>query len=269
MKETEADFQLFKRFKQNQNRKKIIVLSWQIMVLVSFFLLWELASRMYWIDPFICSSPSQITAFLFGNGSSEFVLIHLRTTLLETAAGIIIGTISGILTARALWTSFRFSTVMNSGLIIMKAMPIWALGPIIIIVLWPDYGAIITIGAVFSAITTSSIVYSAFKAVDDNYIKLLKSFGATRGEIFKEAVFPAALPTVISTLKINILISWIGIIIGEFLVSKGGLGYLISYGTRVNDFTLILASVLLIAVSAAIMYGIVERTEHWLLQKIK
>src|SRR5699024_9876424 len=99
-----------------------------------------------------------------------------------------------------------------------------------------------------------------------NYEKVLKSFGATRWQCFKEAVFPATLPAMISTLKVNVGLSWVGIIVGEFLVAKEGLGYLIIYGFQVFDFSLVMSSLLLIDIFAAIMYKIVEKIESWLIK---
>src|SRR5690625_3177817 len=148
-------------------------------------------------------------------------------------------------------------------------MPKVALGPIIIVALGPGYLSIIAMGAIVSVVITTLVVYSAFKEVDPNFDKVLKSFGATRWQCFKEAIFPATLPTMISTLKVNVGLSWVGVIVGEFLVSKNGLGYLIIYGFQVFDFTLVMASLILIAVFAAIMYKIVEQIEKWLIKHTK
>src|SRR5699024_9517794 len=190
----------------------------------------------------------------------------LQVTLFETILGFIIGTIAGIIIATSLWASIRFSRIMDPYLVIMNAMPKVALGPIIIVALGPGYFSIIIMGAIVSVIITTLVVYSAFREVDPNYEKVLKSFGATRWQCFKEAVFPATLPAMISTLKVNVGLSWVGIIVGEFLVAKEGLGYLIIYGFQVFDFSLVMSSLLLIAIFAAIMYKIVEKIESWLIK---
>src|SRR5699024_1827534 len=102
-----------------------------------------------------------------------------------------------------------------------------------------------------------------------NYEKVLLSFNATRTQIFKEAIFPASLPAIISTFKVNVGLSWVGVIVGEFLVSKQGLGYLIIYGFQVFDFTLVMSSLILIAIFAALMYKGVEQLEKWLIKQTK
>ncbi|WP_085991501.1 ABC transporter permease [Oceanobacillus senegalensis] len=261
-----SDQQLFQRHIRSIKRERKIVLTWQFIILVTFIAIWEIASRLNWIDPLLFSSPSRIWNLLierFANGS---IYSHLSVTLFETILGFIIGTIGGILLATLLWSFTRFSKVMDPFLVVMNAMPKVALGPILIVALGPGYLAIISMGFLVSVIITTLTVYSAFNGVDPNYSKVLKSFGATRWQCFKEAVFPATMPTMISTLKVNVGLSWVGVIVGEYLVSKQGLGYLIIYGFQVFDFTLVMSSLVIIAVLAAIMYKVVEKLEGWLIK---
>lgn len=140
-------------------------------------------------------------------------------------------------------------------------MPKVALGPILIVALGPGYFSIIAMGALISIIITTIVVYTAFKGVYPNYSKVLQTFRATRWQIFKEVILPASFPTIISTLKVNVGLSWVGVIVGEFLVASKGLGYLIIYGFQVFNFNLVLMSLLIIAFFATIMYQVVELIE--------
>ncbi|MGY0693210.1 ABC transporter permease [Virgibacillus sp. FSP13] len=264
--EQKPDQHLFENYKNQLKREKKIVFSWQIIILISFFAIWEIASRLYWIDPLLFSSPSKVVNQLIDKFSDGSIISHVQVTLVETVLGFIIGTLLGILIATILWTSRRLSKIMDPYLVIGNAMPKVALGPIIIVALGPGYISIIAMGAIISVVITTLVVYSGFREVDPNYEKVLKSFGATRWQCFKEAIFPATLPTMISTLKVNVGLSWVGVIVGEFLVSKEGLGYLIVYGFQVFDFTLVMSSLILIAIVAGIMYKIVEKIESWLIK---
>lgn len=266
MTKQKNDALLYKRYKERISREKKIVISWQLLILVSFFTIWEIASRTYLIDPLLFSSPSEIMNLLITKFSDGSIVTHVQVTLFETVLGFIIGTILGIIIASLLWGSVRFSKIMDPYLVILNAMPKVALGPILIVALGPGYISIITMGAMVSVIITTLVVFAALKEVDPNYVKVLKSFGASRWQCFKEAVFPATLPTMISTLKVNVGLSWVGVIVGEFLVAKQGLGYLIIYGFQVFDFTLVMSSLILIAIIAAIMYKIVEKIERWLIK---
>lgn len=260
------DKQLFQEYKEKLKTEKRVVISWQIAILIGFIVLWEISSRLYWLDPLIFSSPVEVFEVIISSISEGSMLMHVQVTLFETIAGFLIGTIGGIIIATLLWSSKRFARIMDPYLVILNAMPKVALGPILIVALGTGYISIITMGAIICVIITTLVVYSAFNEVDPNYEKVLISFGATRWQSFKEAIFPAAMPAMISTLKVNVGLSWVGIIVGEFLVAKNGLGYLIIYGFQVFDFSLVLSSLVLIAVFAAIMYKLVERLEGWLIK---
>jgi NitT/TauT family transport system permease protein len=261
-----GDSLLFEKHIQNLKREKRIVFFWQALILIGFLGLWELASRTNWIDPLLFSSPTKVYHLLINKITDGSMVSHTFVTLFETLVGFIIGTLLGIMLASLLWSSTRFSKISDPYLVILNAMPKVALGPIIIVALGPGYIAIIAMGAIISVIITTIVVYTGFREVDPNYEKVLKSFGATRWQCFKSAVFPANLPVMISTLKVNVGLSWVGVIVGEFLVSSEGLGYLIVYGFQVFDFTLVMAALFLIAIFAAIMYKVVERIEGWLIK---
>lgn len=264
-----TDQHLYELYINQLKREKKIVAICQLTLFIGFFAIWEIASRLYWIDPLLFSSPSRVMDLLISRFSEGSMLTHVQATLFETLLGFIIGTMLGVLLATILWLSDRLSNIMDPYLVILNAMPKVALGPILIVALGPGYISIIAMGAIISVIITTIVVYTGFREVDPNYEKVLRSFGATKWQYFKEAVFPATLPVMISTLKVNVGLSWVGVIVGEFLVSKAGLGYLIVYGFQVFDFTLVMASLLLIAILAAIMYKVVEKLESWLLKRAK
>jgi len=121
-------------------------------------------------------------------------------------------------------------------------------------------------GIIISVIVTTIVIYTSFRDVDSNYLKVLQTFGATRSQMFKEAILPASFPTIISTLKVNVGLSWVGVIVGEYLVASKGLGYLIIYGFQVFNFTLVMLSLIIVAVIATIMYQLVDLLEKKLIK---
>ncbi|SEB04706.1 NitT/TauT family transport system permease protein [Thalassobacillus cyri] len=268
MKQVEAtNMELHQAYVKKLKTEQRWIRFWQAAIFVFFFSLWEAASQFQWIDPLLFSSPSKIYNLFIAKISDGSLWVHLNVTLFETIAGFIIGTIAGILLAAVLWWSNRFSKIIDPYLVILNAMPKVALGPIIIVALGPGYISIIAMGAIISIIITTLVVYNAFQEIDSNYIKVLQSLGASKRVCFKEAIFPASFPTMISSLKVNVGLSWVGVIVGEFLVSKQGLGYLIIYGFQVFDFTLVLFALLIIAFFAAIMYQLVEKLEKKLIRQ--
>lgn len=268
MKQNEVtNKELHQAYVKRLKREKRLVRFWQAAIFVFFFSLWEAASHFRWIDPLLFSSPRKIYNLFIAKVTDGSLWVHLNVTLFETIAGFIIGTFAGILLAAILWWSNRFSKIIDPYLVILNAMPKVALGPIIIVALGPGYISIIAMGAIISIIITTLVVYNAFQEIDSNYIKVLQSLGASKSVCFKEAIFPASFPTMISSLKVNVGLSWVGVIVGEFLVSKQGLGYLIIYGFQVFDFTLVLFALLIIAFFAAIMYQLVEKLEKKLIRQ--
>ncbi|MFD0051152.1 ABC transporter permease [Actinomycetes bacterium NPDC127524] len=257
---------LHDRYKSSFTREKRKVRLYQLFIFLVFFSGWELFSRMEWVDPLIFSSPAKIWELFITKLSNGSLITHISVTVFETFLGFILGTLMGTMLAAALWWSPFLSKVLDPYLVILNAMPKVALGPILIVVLGPGFTSIISMGAIISVIITTIVVYTSFREVDPNYLKVLQTFGATRLQTFREAVLPACFPTIISTLKVNVGLSWVGVIVGEFLVSAKGLGYLIIYGFQVFNFSLVLLSLLIIAVFATIMYQLVELLEKKLIK---
>lgn len=252
---------LHEQFKQSLIKEKRWIRFFQLLILVSFFSIWEIASNLKWIDPLIFSSPSKVWILFIDKLNDGTLLPHISVTMFETVLGFIIGTLIGTILAAVLWWSPFLSKVLDPYLVILNAMPKVALGPILIVVMGPGMSSIITMGAIISVIISTIVIYTAFKGVDGNYLKVLQTFNASRFQMFKEAVLPASFPTIISTLKVNVGLSWVGVIVGEFLVSSKGLGYLIIYGFQVFNFNLVLMSLVIIAIFATIMYQLVELLE--------
>ena len=257
---------LHEQFKQSLIKEKRWIRFFQLLILVSFFSIWEIASNLRWIDPLIFSSPSKVWVLFIDKLNDGTLLTHINVTIFETVLGFIIGTLIGTILAAILWWSPFLSKVLDPYLVILNSMPKVALGPILIVVMGPGMGSIITMGAIISVIISTIVIYTAFKGVDSNYLKVLQTFNASRFQMFKEAVLPASFPTIISTLKVNVGLSWVGVIVGEFLVSSKGLGYLIIYGFQVFNFNLVLMSLVIIAIFATIMYQLVELLEKKLVK---
>nr|WP_295971260.1 ABC transporter permease [uncultured Bacillus sp.] len=247
-------------------KEKRKVRMYQFFIFLVFFCSWELFSQKQWIDPLIFSSPSKIAALFIEKIEDGSLIMNLGVTLSETVSGFLLGTLLGTLLAALLWWSPMLSKVLDPYLVILNAMPKVALGPILIVALGPNFTSIMAMGTMISIIITTIVVYTAFREVDPNYLKVLQTFGATRLQSFKEAILPASFPVIISTLKVNVGLSWVGVIVGEFLVSSKGLGYMIIYGFQVFNFTLVFLSLLVIAIFATIMYQLVEFLEKKLIK---
>lgn len=226
----------------------------RIIILILVFVLWEIAACNDWIDPFIMSQPSRILKTMMSMSKDGSLLLHTGVTLYETIIGFVSGTILGTIIAIALWWSDFLAKVLDPYLVVLNALPKTALGPIILVWIGGTTKSIIVMALLFSIVVTIINVFTSFSNCDEDKIKLLKTFGANKRQILRIVVLPAGITTIISTLKINVGLSLVGVIVGEFLVSKAGLGYLIIYGGQIFKMDLVMTSVLILAVVAALLY---------------
>ncbi len=226
----------------------------RLSILVLFFAIWEIAADFKLIDSFVTSQPSRMIKTLINLYNGGDLFLHIGVTCLETVAGFVIGTILGTLVAIVLWWSEFTSHVLEPYLVVLNSLPKVALGPIFIIWIGAGPASIIVMALAISLIVTILEVLSAFLRTDEEKIKLVETFGASRLQVFTKVVFPSNIPAMINALKVNVGLSWVGVITGEFLVSKAGLGYLIVYGGQVFQLDLVMTSVIILAIAAALMY---------------
>lgn len=225
----------------------------QIAILVTFVILWEVFANFGIIDSFITSKPTKIVE-TFINMASDNLWMHIGVTCLETIIGFLLGTIVGTLVASLLWWSPFLSKVLSPYLVILNSLPKVALGPIIIVWVGAGPSAIITMALAISLIVTILEMLNGFNGTDSNKIKMAKTFGANRLQIFTKIVFPSNISTLINAFQVNIGLCMVGVITGEFLVSKAGLGHLIVYGGQVFKLDLVMTSVIILAIVAYLMY---------------
>lgn len=253
--------------KVKRNKWKIGII--RIAILVIFIALWEVAAKLKLIDPFLTSSPSRIVKSLisFVNGGTLFR--HIWVTCYETIIGFMLGTILGVIIAIILWASKTASKVLDPYLVVLNALPKVALAPIIIFWVGNGTPAIITIALLISIVTTIISVLTGFNEVDEGEMLLMTTFQANKWQKLRYLVFPASIPVIISALKINVGLSWVGVIMGEFLVAREGLGFLIIYGGQIAQLDMVMMSIVILSVIAFIMYEVVAILENKLVNKKK
>jgi NitT/TauT family transport system permease protein len=239
----------------------------QLLILFAAFGLWEICANLKIVDPFITSQPSRIIATIGSLYEQGVLLNHIAVTCTETIIGFLLGTILGTILAIVLWWSEFISKVSEPYLVILNSLPKIALGPIFIVWIGAGPIAIIAMTLAISLIVTILEVLNGFLSIDQEKIKLVQTFGGNKFQVLVKVLLPASFPTIISALKINVGLSWVGVIVGEFLVSKAGLGYLIVYGGQVFKLDLVMTSVIILGVAAALMYQGVVLLEKFLVKK--
>lgn len=253
---------LQKQFQHARRRHKRKILLLQLLLLISLLAIWQFATQFRLLDPLIFSSPGAVASLFMNKLVDGSLLPHVGVTLFETVVGFLLGTLLGTLLAIFLWASKTTAAVLDPYLVVLNAMPKVAIGPIILVIFGPNMLAVLVMGVLISVIISTIVIFSAFLQVNENYLKVMQLFHATKYETFRHVVLPASMPTIISTLKVNVGLSWVGVIVGEFLVSSKGLGYLIISGFQVFNFTLVFLALVMIVVLATLMYKGVELIER-------
>ena len=247
--------------------RKAKVTAAQVMVVAGFIALWEILTAADVVDPFIFSSPSRIAKTTVTMAQTD-LLYHILVTVLETVTGFAAGVVLGLLIAVAMWFSPFVHSVAAPFLVVLNSLPKIALGPVIIVWAGAGAGAIIVMAVAISLIVTVMELSGGFEATDRNLITTVQSFGATRYQVFVKVVLPSNIPVLFQSLRVNIGLSLVGVIAGEFLVSRAGLGYLIVYAGQVFRMDLVMMSVVILGVVAFVMYQAVEMARKIVEKKI-
>ncbi len=251
---------LYERYLRLQKRRQRMVLLSRLAVLVAFLGLWEFAARWGWIDPMLTSRPSQLASAFRELAFEGSLLKHTWITGWETLVGIVVSMLLGTGIAVGFWWSTFASKVLEPYVVVLNALPKVALGPIFYIWLGDRY-SIYGMAVAISIIVTIIMVESGFREISKTKLKLMESFGATRGQMLRMVLLPASIPYFIATLKVNVGLTLVGVVMGEFLSSKAGLGYLIIYGGQVFQMTLVMVSIAMLALLSALLYGVVNLLE--------
>ncbi len=259
----------YNRFLKREKGKTVLVHFLRCLVLILFFALWELLARYEVIDSFIISYPSKIIQTFNNLVAEGTILTHIKITLVETIFSFLLSTIIGLFTAIILWWSKWIRDVAEPYIIVLNALPKIALGPVIILIVGAGYNAIITMSVLITVVITTIDMLSGFMNTDKNKLLLLKSMNATKMQILLKLVLPSSRANFVSIMKINVGLSWVGTIMGEYLVSKAGLGYLLVYGSQVFRLDLVMCSTVLLCILAGGMYSIVYLLEKYLLKNSK
>ncbi len=247
----------YKNYLKKQRNKKIIIIIIQISILIGLFAFWELFAQIGIIDSFITSCPSKIIETIYNLAIGGELFLHISTTLYEAIIGFLIATALGCLIAILLWFSETLRRILDPFLVVLNSLPKIALGPIIIIWVGIGTSSIIVMDVLIMIIITTLTMLASFVNCDQSKIMLLKSYGANKFQILTKLIIPNSMCDFIGVLKVNVGLTWVGTIMGEYLNSRAGLGYLIVYGSQVFNLNLVMASTVMLCVLAALMYFVV------------
>lgn len=247
--------------------RKIFILICQVLIVIAFLSLWEILANKNIINTFVFSKPSKILETIINLINQNNLFNHIFTTLEEVLISFTLGIILGLIIAIILYEFPILSDIIDPFLTMINSLPKVALGPLIIIIFGANIKSIIVMALLINLIISIITIYNGFINIDEQKIKMIKSFKANKYQILTKLIIPSSYKTIISSLKLNISMSLIGVIMGEFLVSKAGIGYLIIYGTQVFNLSLVMAGILILVIISYILYKIITFIENKLIKK--
>ena len=244
-----------------QTRRRVLVFSCRILLFVLFLAVWELSSHLGLIDSFVFSSPSLILSCLASMARDGSLFYHTSVTLAETLVSFFLVIIISLLTALLLWSNRSLFEILEPFLVMLNSLPKSALAPILIVWLGNRPKTIVIAAvsvAVFGAILT---LYTGFSQISQDKVKLIYSLGGKKRDVLTKVLLPASVPLIISSMKVNAGLCLVGVIIGEFLSSKAGLGYLIIYSSQVFQMTLMVTSIVILCIVSVLLYQVIAMLE--------
>ena len=256
----------YQNYLKKEKKEKIIVVLSQISILLAFLILWEVLSKYEIINSFIFSSPSKIITTIYNLYLNYHLISHILTTLYETLIAFLLGITLSFVIAIILYEFKILNKIIDPYLTMLNSLPKVALGPLIIIIAGANTKSIIVMALLINLIVGIMSIYNGFNNIDKDFIKLFKTFKANRLDILFKLTIPATYKTIISSLKLNISMTLIGVIMGEFLVSKSGLGYLIIYGTQVFNLDMVMSGIIILVIISFVLYKIITYIEKKLLK---
>ena len=256
-------------FVRSVKRQKIFIKLCQLLILLTFLILWETAVTLNWIDGFIFSSPSRICKTFYQMCVDGSFFLHLGTTLAEVFVSFLLILIIGYGAAVLLWFFPKLSKILEPYFVVLNSLPKSALAPLLIVWLGANIRTIIVAGISVAIFGTILSLYTAFVESDSEDELLILTLHGTKRHILTKVLFPATLPTLISLMKVNIGLALVGVIIGEFLAARQGLGYLIIYGSQVFKLDWVIMSIVVLCIVAVGLYGLIGQLEKRLSKKFQ
>ena len=255
------------QYLRHQKREKKLVTFLRIFILLLFLVLWEISARTGLIDSFIFSSPTEIWRTFLKMIQDQSLFTHIGITLTETLVSFVFTVFLGIGTAVLLWCCPKLSRILEPYLVVLNSLPKSALAPLLIVWLGANVRTIIVAGmsvAIFGSVIN---LYTGFREADPEKLKLIRTLGGTKKDELTKIVLPSSVPLILSVMKVNIGLCLVGVIIGEFIGARQGLGYLIIYGSQTFKLTWVLMSIVILCVIAMGLYAILDfiekRAQKW------
>ncbi|MBX3535611.1 MAG: ABC transporter permease [Xanthobacteraceae bacterium] len=238
----------------------------QIVMLGIVLGLWELAGIYGYLNPLYMPRPSAIGVTLRDLFSDSKIWVHMQATftaaLLGLALGVLAGVVFGILAALVRVISELIEPIM----LVLNAIPRVILAPLFLIWFGIGLGSKVALAFVLVAVVIFFNVFGSIRNIDRRLVERVITLGGGRWALIRQVYLPSVAASVLHNLKVSVGFAFTGAVVGEFVGSSRGLGYLIQFAQSSYNASLMMALVLLILIVVLIIFAIANQIEKYLMQ---
>lgn len=243
-----------KAFLKQYRKRVFLIRILRIFLLTFFLLLWEICARTGLINDFIFSSPSRMAACFLRSVREQSLCYHICITIGETFLSFFIVSAASLILAALLWSGRILYEILEPALVMLNSLPKSALAPVLIVWLGNNVKTVIVTGILLAIFASTITLTGGFYKTDPDKIRLMHTLGAGKKDILFKLLIPSSIPLILSTMKVNIGLCLVGVVIGEFMAARAGLGYLIIYSSQVFQMDMVMLAILILCVIAVLMY---------------
>ena len=241
--------------------------AWRWGLLAALIILWEVGTRLGWLDSYFFSSPTEIVRTAVVKWRTGDLWRDIAYTGASTLLGFVMGTVIGSAAGLMCWFSRPAALVAEPWLVVLNALPKLALAPVLVIIFGIGFTSKVALAFLMTVIVAAMSAWSGVKSVDPALTTLMVSLGARRMQVFTHLVVPSTMPWIISGRRVNIALAMAGSIVGEFIASDKGLGRMIVYAGTTFDLKLVWVGVTVLSILSILMYLSVVAMEKLLGRK--
>jgi NitT/TauT family transport system permease protein len=238
----------------------------RIIALATLIAVWELLSRVGVLDPFYVPAPSTVASVTFNLFADGDIWPHLQRTFTAAFIGLVLGLVLGIVLGFAAALSTWVADLLEPVMILLNAVPRVVLAPLFVIWLGIDIASKVALALILVAVLIFFAVYNGIREVDSRLVERVQTLGGGRRELIREVYVPSLTVWVLGNLKVAVGFAFTGAVVGEFVASSRGLGYLLQFAQSTYNAGLTIALILLIMAFVLLLFAAAERLERRLLR---
>jgi NitT/TauT family transport system permease protein len=238
----------------------------RIVAVVLLLALWEVASQLKWLNPFYAPSPSAVAKVLFSLFAEGEIWPHLEATFSAALIGLVAGLALGIVLGFVAALTPLFAQLIEPVMILLNAIPRVILAPLFVIWLGIDLASKVALALILVVVLIFFAVYGGIKEVDQRLVERVRTLGGGRRVLIREVYVPSVTAWVMGSLKVAVGFAFTGAIVGEFVASSRGLGYLLQFAQSTYNAALTIALIALIMAFVVVLFAVSEWLERRLLR---